>query len=141
MFRRYDLVGFLIFLSLCCTVLWGRTTADNAAMKSRSARGLANTSGSLISITELTGQNVTHAVVVKNDETSSGTLLVKANPTSVGPSGIPTPTIQTGATWTLGSVVPLLPGESLTLDQGTQSAGVRAETTGTVACRVIVTFK
>ena len=117
-------------------IIWGRTLGDEAAMGSLGSRGTVDaTNGALVNIPGLIGTSrVTHAIIVANDDTTNN-LLVATDVLGSTAVEIPTPgfviTVMT-------KVVVLLPGEKLSLDQGAQSVGLRAEA-GTCAARLIVT--
>ncbi len=116
-------------------MIWGRTIGDEAAQSSLGSRGDVDTGGVVVTIPGLFGSTrVTYTVIVANDDDTDN-LLVATDVSDASPTGMPAPpsNIQT-----MGKVLVLLPGEKLSLDQGAQAVGLRAET-GTVATRLIVT--
>ena len=116
---------------------WARTLGDNAAQSSLGARGVVDsTSGALVNIPGLIGSDrVTNSIIVANDDATNN-LLVATDVAGSTSTEIPTP--STTDITLVTKVVVLAPGEKLSLDQGAQSVGLRAEA-GTVAARLIVT--
>lgn len=118
--------------------LLGYNYGDSAAFNLLFSRGTVTQSGSRVLIPDLENDTATYSVIVKNDSTSTGNLLVKVDPgASVGASGIPTPADDIED---VGKVAILEPGDIISLDIGVQSVGVRAQTVD-VTAKVFATTK
>ena len=129
-------------LALLCALMMAptisaRTFGDDAPMQSLCSSGDVTTGGSLIVIPGVTGStSVTTAVVVANDS-ATDTLLVATNVLTATAGSMPVPPNDITS---MSKVIPVLPGEKLSLNQGTQTVGLRA-VSGTIPARVIVTFR